>query len=50
VIGGHSGVHPEDVQAVFPSVAAHRLEPLSGSELAASEDVGKAILDAVAIP
>ncbi|HEX5419281.1 MAG TPA: AAA family ATPase [Gammaproteobacteria bacterium] len=50
LIGGHAGVHPEDVQAVFPSVAAHRLEPSAGSELAASEDVGRAILEAVAVP
>ncbi len=47
---GHAGVHPEDVQAVFPSIVAHRVEPLAGSELAGRGDVGRALLEAVPLP
>jgi len=47
---GHAGVHPEDVQAVFPGIVAHRLEPASNSVLAANGSPGFAILDAVPVP
>jgi MoxR-like ATPase len=50
LMAGHAGVHPEDVQAVFPSVAAHRLEPALGSEPARAGDLGAAILEAVPVP
>ncbi|NNC63596.1 MAG: AAA family ATPase, partial [Gammaproteobacteria bacterium] len=30
MMSGHDGVYPEDVQAVLPSVTAHRLEPAQG--------------------
>src|SRR5690606_39157725 len=30
LLSGHKGVHPEDVQAVFGSIVAHRLEPTVG--------------------
>jgi MoxR-like ATPase len=49
LISGHAGVHPEDVQAVFPSVAAHRLEPAPGSELR-PDQVGARLLEAVPVP
>jgi len=48
-IHGHAGVHPEDVQAVFGAVAAHRLRlrpDLAGSH----EDAGSLALESVAIP
>jgi MoxR-like ATPase len=48
-IHGHSGVHPEDVQAVFGAVAAHRLRlrpDLAGSH----QDAGILALESVAIP
>jgi MoxR-like ATPase len=44
---GHAGVHPEDVQAVFPSIVAHRLER---SSIDGPSDSGKAILAAVPLP
>jgi MoxR-like ATPase len=44
---GHAGVHPEDVQAVFPGIVAHRLER---SSIEAPADPGRAILAAVAVP
>jgi MoxR-like ATPase len=44
---GHAGVHPEDVQAVFPSIVAHRLER---SSIEAPADPGRAILAAVPVP
>jgi len=50
LMAGHSGAHPEDVQAVFGSIAAHRLEPTRGSTIAAGRDLGAAVLEAVRIP
>ncbi|MBN1238277.1 MAG: AAA family ATPase [Gammaproteobacteria bacterium] len=47
---GHAGVHPEDVQAVFPSIVAHRLEAASGSSIESHVDLGTAILRSVALP
>ena len=44
---GHAGVHPEDVQAVFASVANHRLERASRD---APTDPGRAILSTVPVP
>jgi len=44
---GHSGVHPEDVQAVFGSVVGHRLERASRD---APTDPGRAILSTVPVP
>ena len=47
---GHQGVHPEDVQAVFPAIVAHRLEPASGRAFDTHGSLGPAILDAVPLP
>ncbi|HEX7080126.1 MAG TPA: MoxR family ATPase [Gammaproteobacteria bacterium] len=47
---GHAGVHPEDVQAVFPGIVAHRLEAASGGALDPDGPLGAAILAAVPIP
>jgi MoxR-like ATPase len=47
---GHSGVHPEDVQAVLGSVVSHRLELAHGSSLDRGADLGAAILAAVPVP
>jgi MoxR-like ATPase len=44
---GHAGVHPEDVQAVFPSIVGHRLEPTSIDRPA---DAARTILAAVPLP
>jgi MoxR-like ATPase len=47
LMAGHAGVHPEDVQAVFPCIVAHRLEPISADRVG---DPGKTILAAVPLP
>ena len=47
LLKGHSGVHPEDVQAVFPAVVDHRLERASRD---APGDPGRAILATVPVP
>jgi MoxR-like ATPase len=49
-MAAHPGVHPEDVQAVFPSIAAHRLELMAGTDGAAGADLGAAILESVPVP
>jgi MoxR-like ATPase len=48
-IDGHSGVHPEDVQAVFSAVTAHRMR-LRADLQGTRQDAGKLTLDAVTIP
>ncbi|HSG65301.1 MAG TPA: AAA family ATPase [Gammaproteobacteria bacterium] len=49
LMSGHEGVYPEDVQAVLPSVVAHRLVPAQGRE-ADLAGVGHAVLMAVPVP
>lgn len=46
----HSGVFPDDVQAVFEAVAAHRLKPAASATLQSAEDLARQVLAAVAIP
>ena len=46
----HSGVFPDDVQAVFAAVAGHRLKPASGSTSRSPGELGRHVLDSVAIP
>ncbi|MGH8704726.1 MAG: AAA family ATPase, partial [Burkholderiales bacterium] len=48
LIEGRDKVIPEDVQAVLPGVAAHRLRP--AHDAARRMDVGAALLTAVPIP
>lgn len=48
-IEGHSGVLPEDVQAVIPSCVEHRLQ-IRGTTNAESPDIGNEIISAVDIP
>jgi MoxR-like ATPase len=47
MIGGHAGVHPEDVQRVLPAVVGHRL---SGSTVDVPDDIGEFIMQSVPIP
>jgi MoxR-like ATPase len=47
MIGGHAGVHPEDVQSVLAAVVGHRL---SGSTVDVPDDIGEFILRSVPIP
>lgn len=49
MMAGHDGVYPEDVQAVLPSVVAHRLAPAQGRDSDPS-GVGHAVLVAVPVP
>ena len=46
----HSGVFPDDVQAVFTSVAGHRLKPASNSVYRTPGEVSRHVLDNVRIP
>ena len=46
----HSGVYPDDVQAVFTAVAGHRIKPASGSSFRTPAELCRHVLDAVAIP
>jgi len=47
---GHAGVLPEDVQAVLTAVVGHRLLPAEEAALTKAADIGKHVLQAVAIP
>ncbi|MGY1489628.1 AAA family ATPase [Methylobacillus pratensis] len=47
LIHGRGFAIPEDIQAVLPGVAGHRLQPISGSAVA---DTAQHLLNAVAIP
>ena len=47
---GHSGVFPDDVQAVFTAVAGHRIKPASGSSYRTPSELCRHVLDSVAIP
>jgi hypothetical protein len=48
MIHGHPGVLPEDVQAIIPAVANHRLR--LRDELNASTTPGELMLAAVSVP
>jgi len=49
-IEGHSGVFPDDVQAVFLAVAGHRMKPASSSIYRTPAELSRHVLDNVAIP
>ena len=49
-IESHSGVFPDDIQAVFASVAGHRLKPASNSVYRTPAEMARHVLDSVAIP
>lgn len=49
MVSGHDGVYPQDIQAVFPAVAGHRLQPLDRTA-AAGADPTFTVLSSVAIP
>ncbi len=50
LIHQRSGVFPDDVQDVFVAVAGHRLKPASGSHFVHPGELGRHVLDSVAIP
>jgi MoxR-like ATPase len=47
---GHAGVLPEDVQAVMAHVIGHRLVAADETGLAKAADIGRHVLQAVAVP
>jgi len=50
LVHGHSGVLPEDVQAVLPTVVGHRLRPRGELGAKTAADLGTFVLRAVAVP
>jgi len=50
LIHGHSGVLPEDVQAVLPGVVGHRLKPHDATSALSAAEIGEAVLKAVPVP
>jgi MoxR-like ATPase len=49
LVKNHSGVFPDDLQAVFAVVAGHRLKPASGSGYRTPTELCRHVLDSVAI-
>ena len=49
-VENHSGVFPDDVQAVFASVAGHRVKPASNSAYRTPAELSRYVLDNVNIP
>ena len=50
LIHTHPGVTPEDVQAVLAAVVGHRLKPRDQTTAATPAEIGRAVLEAVAVP
>ncbi len=46
----HSGVFPDDVQAVFAAIAGHRLKPAGSTRFRSPAELCQHVLDSVAIP
>jgi MoxR-like ATPase len=49
-VENHSGVFPDDVQAVFGAVAGHRLKPSGNTRFRSPAELCQHVLDSVAIP
>jgi len=49
-VGNHSGVYPDDIQAVFAAVAGHRLKPAGNTTYRSAAELCQHVLDTVAIP
>ena len=47
---GHTGVLPEDLQAVLPAVVGHRLRPRDPADRRGPGELARALLEAVPIP
>jgi MoxR-like ATPase len=50
LIHGHTGVLPEDVQAVLSGVVGHRLKPRDESRALTANQIGEMVLKAVEVP
>ena len=46
----HSGVYPDDIQAVFTAIAGHRLKPAGNTTYRTAAELCQHVLDSVAIP
>jgi len=46
----HSGVYPDDIQAVFTAIAGHRLKPAGNTTYRSAAELCQHVLDTVAIP
>jgi MoxR-like ATPase len=49
-VQNHSGVYPDDIQAVFAAVAGHRLKPAGNTSYRSAAELCQHVLDTVAIP
>jgi len=49
-VENHSGVYPDDIQAVFASVAGHRLKPAGSTRFRSPSELCQHVIDSVAIP
>ena len=49
-VNNHSGVFPDDIQAVFTAVAGHRLKPAGNTSFRSAAELCQNVLDTVAIP
>ena len=49
-VQNHSGVFPDDVQAVFAAVAGHRIKPATGASFRTPSELCRHVIDSVAIP
>lgn len=49
-VENHSGVYPDDIQAVFTAVAGHRLKPAGSTRFRSPTELCQHVLDSVAIP
>ena len=49
-VQNHSGVFPDDIQAVFAAVAGHRLKPAGSTRFRSPAELCQHVLDSVAIP
>ena len=49
-VENHSGVFPDDVQAVFAAVTGHRLKPAGNARFRSPAELCQHVLDSVAIP
>jgi MoxR-like ATPase len=50
LIAGENAVLPEHVQAVFPAIAAHRLEPREGEYSADGNQIADGLIKATPVP
>jgi len=49
-VHNHSGVYPDDIQAVFAAVAGHRLKSVGNTSYRSAAELCQHVLDTVAIP